>query len=1556
MGTGGSKFKKSKPQKVVAEIIVPGQSAPIKVKGQVNISSDDISQNSGAKVKEVGPNKFSIQLGNQDVATFNTDTDFHAYLTNAAELKVTNIETVPDEDNDGSGEADHTMFDSSYSFQLTPSSSDDYSDDEDWSDIINNIDDQSSSDEIDGADNSEAKQRKTQLKKTLQAKRANLSPEEYQQMISNHKQEMELMEMLRQKELDRQKNSLASKVADRKKKRLAMKQEAMQKNQLTTQVTNIKVEKELEKQTVEESEMEKLKLHVLTQTNTEMEEEINQRNKDFDEQMRDVRPFISEKEYRKLLLQHKAQVGALSRKLEIGKNNQRIHLMEKLAQRCKRGTSDKKTEKPPSSEEVKELQLALNTKEVDFRKDLTRTRSTLTGQESERLIKEHKQEMQVLQQQLEVDRTNMQQNLIKRLKARMKNDQTQEGTFFSAEDLKQLQLVIDSQSQTANNELKKQKNNLSKDEYSKLMTNQRNERETLQRHLESEKTKTDEWLRRKMATRSLRIDSSNSMIKWADVLAAAANYNEQQLEKELNQCKESWEKDKKEKKSVLQPEEYDALMKQYQEEVTRLEERLNRQTNAQRQHLLDKLAERRAKKNNNAMAMTADEVKEMQLAIAGKDVSFKAEIKRVKCEKSNEEVQKLINQHKEEMNSFQKQLDLEREKMRETLLAKVAARQRKGLSDEDESLTDEEIKQSQVALDGRDTIFKENIKQTKSVLTSEDYHILLDNHLTEQQQLQKHLEKEREKMNASLSETIKNRYAREKKEVNAAAIQARMDAARAEFEQQSKKKNITDEEYQQLLQEHENEMKRLQGLLDMSIDRQKLHMMDRLDARRKRKALVNAEEEEKQRLLLLLGKEDLTMEEIEQVIDDLEEYEVAAQENLEAKKSQMSVEDYQKLLAAHQKEMEAFQRKLDEQKKDMGAKLAVRLAARSKLQTEILEEEQMQEFSVLENSVDVSSLAVTQLWTTPVQSKALVVVPLPEEYPVRKKRQLYTDAAIFRDLDTHAIKLAQIGSLVTYPTFSALVDELMRIGTSELEKARLAFRWITAQNCDEMDLSEVVDDTPLGVLKGIYFNKITFSTLFMRMCRFIGLRCVEINGCAKVKGYKPGMFISLEDHNYLHTWNAIRIDGHWHFVDCNWGVSHIAGSVTFDPFRFEYDEHYFLADPEVIIATHFPNEGAWQLLPQPLTLKEFNCSVVLKPDFFKFNFQLLNLKEAVVHVKTGTLDLRIGHPQGFILSCKIVSLDRETDKTLNGISFYHFVFVHQVAENQMSIYIRFPEVGKFFVVVYAKKQYVNGQVNFETETEICRYNVISDAPSVDQYPLPSSPVDHWGPIGVGNAGLVPITHRTAVIVSNREPITIGFKFTQHLIFHHELTCQEKDPLTLQSYVMHRKFNCNVLFTITPPHASRFGINIYITYPNDPQQQKVHLCSYLLVVNAVEETNVLPIPILSRGYWGETRAFTNLGLTALSHPDPFITVPSGDSLSINIGISEEVFLQHRLEYYHDKSFSNLTSTTHAQSSKGCISFLLHLPKKGYYVFKILGSNSNEEGMPMSVCFDYLIKRY
>ena len=52
------------------------------------------------------------------------------------------------------------------------------------------------------------------------------------QMIANHKQEVELMNLLREKEKERQKYSLANKVAQRKRKRMARKAEMMEKEGL----------------------------------------------------------------------------------------------------------------------------------------------------------------------------------------------------------------------------------------------------------------------------------------------------------------------------------------------------------------------------------------------------------------------------------------------------------------------------------------------------------------------------------------------------------------------------------------------------------------------------------------------------------------------------------------------------------------------------------------------------------------------------------------------------------------------------------------------------------------------------------------------------------------------------------------------------------------------------------------------------------------------------------------------------------------------------------------------------------------------------------------------------------------------------------------------------------------------------------------------------------------------------------------------------------------------------------------------------------------------------
>lgn len=73
MGSGASKKQRPSQTKhpsstaVVAEIVVPGQSQPVKVKGHIASGFDRSSALGAAKLTEVAPSKYKVKIGNQDI-------------------------------------------------------------------------------------------------------------------------------------------------------------------------------------------------------------------------------------------------------------------------------------------------------------------------------------------------------------------------------------------------------------------------------------------------------------------------------------------------------------------------------------------------------------------------------------------------------------------------------------------------------------------------------------------------------------------------------------------------------------------------------------------------------------------------------------------------------------------------------------------------------------------------------------------------------------------------------------------------------------------------------------------------------------------------------------------------------------------------------------------------------------------------------------------------------------------------------------------------------------------------------------------------------------------------------------------------------------------------------------------------------------------------------------------------------------------------------------------------------------------------------------------------
>jgi len=132
-----------------------------------------------------------------------------------------------------------------------------------------------------------------------------------------------------------------------------------------------------------------------------------------------------------------------------------------------------------------------------------------------------------------------------------------------------------------------------------------------------------------------------------------------------------------------------------------------------------------------------------------------------------------------------------------------------------------------------------------------------------------------------------------------------------------------------------------------------------------------------------------------------------------------------------------------------------------------------------------------------------------------------------------------------------------------------------------------------------------------------GLSCVTITGWAKGVDYRPGVAITSQPLN--HSWNAVYIDGDWQLVDSHWGTRFLQSeSNVAENLVYEFDDFYFLTDPEQLAYTHRPQDSDWQLLSEPQSAIQFEDYPLVKSYFFTNDMHLLpNQNHGVVYAKKG---------------------------------------------------------------------------------------------------------------------------------------------------------------------------------------------------------------------------------------------------------------------------------------------------------------------------------------------------
>uniref|UniRef100_F1KWC6 Kyphoscoliosis peptidase n=2 Tax=Ascaris TaxID=6251 RepID=F1KWC6_ASCSU len=467
--------------------------------------------------------------------------------------------------------------------------------------------------------------------------------------------------------------------------------------------------------------------------------------------------------------------------------------------------------------------------------------------------------------------------------------------------------------------------------------------------------------------------------------------------------------------------------------------------------------------------------------------------------------------------------------------------------------------------------------------------------------------------------------------------------------------------------------------------------------------------------------------------------------------------------------------------------------------------------------------------------------PPPPQPPMCSKRDVYTNTSVFETIDQVAISVAQ--SEVT--TFTELIRTLTASARSDVEKARAIYRWITVKNLNVMQFDSDLDsNTPMGLLRGIKYGTESYHVLFKRLCSYAGLHCVVIKGFSKSAGYQPGF--RFDDNRFRNTWNAVCLDGSWRFVQCNWGARHLVnakeGSRSTpkgDSLRYEYDDHYFMTDPEEFIYEFFPQESEWQLLPRPITLRQFESLPFVRSLFFRYGLSFTDpLLQAVVQAdKSGAATVSINMCNealdSLIFHYNLKFYDGD-DSELNGYSLKRFV-MQSVVGDAAVFRVHCPSTRSLLLDIFANAvspgHYLTGQpIKFKS---VCKFKIVCEQLNVIMVPLPECASGEWGPAKAYRLfGLIPLTHEDAIINSDRF-LEIKFRMVKPLVeFVASLHKNRTDDRTLQRCCQASIRGDVVSIRIEFNEEGQYGLDIYTRESSSRsaiggKQLLTHCCKYLI---------------------------------------------------------------------------------------------------------------------------------
>lgn len=427
-----------------------------------------------------------------------------------------------------------------------------------------------------------------------------------------------------------------------------------------------------------------------------------------------------------------------------------------------------------------------------------------------------------------------------------------------------------------------------------------------------------------------------------------------------------------------------------------------------------------------------------------------------------------------------------------------------------------------------------------------------------------------------------------------------------------------------------------------------------------------------------------------------------------------------------------------------------------------------------------------------------------------------------------------------------------------------------------------------------------------------------------------------------------------------------------DKIRYQYDEHYFLTDPDEFIQEFWAQDPDWQLMDKPVTLEEFEAMPFVRSVFFHYGLDFEKAMKSVIYTDNkGGTEVKIKVPKEFekdlVFHYQIRFADRErrNETEFRGAKLERFVF-HSLVEEMALFSVHVPTPAAYFLEIFANKIDESNKIGDDPNATMmpfrlkcaCKFKIVCEELVGKMHPLPNCASGEWGPSkGKRHFGLVALTHSTGVI--NVENYTeVRFKLPRNLHFLCKLRMNGVEDSVMEACVAHSLNDDILTVKVSPPKPGQYGLDVYAR-PEDAADSHTlaHACKYLLncteVKNPTEITvsKVNPSSAMSKEKWGPSPHFDELGMKTLSHREANIEKTDPSPLVIEIALLEPLKLNYHLIREPDEDCRD--KATFKENGKK-VKFTLSLHKAGNYLFAIYARKKKDSHGDMLNVFNYMIK--